>query len=488
MNPGDGVIFQIPLCSEGLPGLDQGMCTPDRKFLSMENSLSPCTINSETTCIEKVEVLQSSGTWTAASLESEAFERSLSWPAFPKLDIGPSYNSSIYKFADSNLGSEQLLFVRASYAVSSSELSSGPKQYEIVISGVDKTTWKSCTEKVSDPYLTTIASNSIQWFVDTASPVRTTPPTNSSVCYLRKPIDNRIRLTLNMKTPPSGWIDTYLGKAEAKLSTIQGSATPFQLVIEGDPVILPLAELNLYHSDVAGRGLLCASSITLVSRDWCSAKPRFSSARAGYSTTSSFSTDPFASFIEALKLFPQQVNKASTEYPTWRARVRRNSSELLQNCSIPQGIYGLVGGNALLVNSSIPVWNTASQTLEFKVTSPHFRANGETARGIYEMQINEKVAQCLWGTKITPQNVSISVLDENGESKISNATIAVNNGMVIFRATGFSYSTTTVKASMKKETIVKPNTTTRRLTCAKGRISKIQPRGITKCPKGWTKK
>jgi|688.fasta_scaffold97320_1 hypothetical protein len=488
MNPGDGVIFKNPLCSDGLPGLEKGMCTPDRKFLSLENSLSPCIVNSETTCIKQVEVMQSSGTWTTASLNSEAFERSLSWPAFPKLDIGPAYNSSIYEYIESDSVDAQLLFVRASYIVSFADLSSGPGQYEIEISSVNRTTWKSCTEEFSDPYLTGIASNKIKWFVDSASPARTTPPTNSSVCYLRKPINNRIRLTLNMKKPPNGWIDTYLGKAEAKLSSTQGSATPFQLVIEGNPVTLPLAELTLYHSDTTSRSLFCASSISVVSRDWCSEAPRYSSVRAGYSTTSTYSSDPFKSFIEAVRLFPQQVNTASTEYSTWRARVRRNNSELLHNCSIPEGIYGLVGGNALLVNSSIPIWNSANQTLEFKVTSPHYLVNGETARGIYEMQINEKVAQCLWGTKITPKNVVISVLDENGESKLSTATIAVNNGMVIFRATGFSYSTATIKASLKNESNATPKTMTKRQTCTKGRISKVQPRGITKCPKGWKKK
>ena len=148
----------------------------------------------------------------------------------------------------------------------------------------------------------------------------------------------------------------------------------------------------------------------------------------------------------------------------------------------------MIGGNALLVSSSIPIWNTATQTLEFSVASPHFRTDGQIAQGFYEMQINEKVAQCLWGTTITPQNVGISVLDENGKSKISTATIAVNNGMIIFRATGFSYSTTTIKASFKKETGVMPNSNVKRLTCTKGRISKVQPRGITKCPKGWKKK
>ena len=101
------------------------------------------------------------------------------------------------------------------------------------------------------------------------------------------------------------------------------------------------------------------------------------------------------------------------------------------------------------------------------------------------MQINEKVAQCLWGTKITPQNVSLAVVDDNGQSKVAAATISSGNGMIAFRASGFTYSSTTLRASFNSAQSLKTN---KRLTCLKGRKTKLQPHGTTKCPKGWRKK
>ena len=130
----------------------------------------------------------------------------------------------------------------------------------------------------------------------------------------------------------------------------------------------------------------------------------------------------------------------------------------------------------MVIDESIPTWDQATQTLEFGVASPHYLANGQVARGFYEMQLNEQVAKCLWGTKITPTNFNLSVVDENGQSKVATATVAVQNGMVIFRATGFTYSSAKLKVSLKK------------LICTKNGVAKIQAKNAMTCPKGWKKK
>ncbi len=473
MNPGPGVLFTIPPCDNGLPGLYEGMCGVDRRFLNLENSLSPCLVNSETTCIDNVEVLLDSGSWISATLDSEALDRPLTWPAFPNLDIGPANNGNIYSFQEASTGIQRLLFVRAAYELSYSNLNIGPSQYEILINTVDKTNWENCRNTSLD---------SINWFVSGSSPL-TKPPTSSSICYLRTPFENRIRLSLKMKNPPNGWVETYLSSADAKLSTNFSDSLPHKMIIEGSPVKLPKAKLVIPHSDIESRQILCNSGLPK-GLNWCSETNKLWSS-IGYSTTSTNGLDPFGSFTEAVKLFPKQLDIAETEYSTWRVRIKRADYRTVGNCSLPTGIYGLIGGNALLLSSSIPIWNPTSQSLEFGVTSPHYRPDGQTATGFYEMQINEKVAQCLWGTTITPQNVSLSVFDDNGQTKAAAATISSANGMIAFRASGFTYSSSTLRANLKT---TKNVSAAKRLTCIKGRSSKLQPRGVTKCPKGWKKK
>ena len=185
-----------------------------------------------------------------------------------------------------------------------------------------------------------------------------------------------------------------------------------------------------------------------------------------------------------LSAFPQ-LDTATHEYMAWSAVFRQFDNRSLNNCSEPSAIYGIVGGNALLIGSELPRWNPISQSVEFRVLSPHHRPNGEIANGTYEMQFNERVAQCLWGTTITPQNVSFSVVDDKGQSKVATAAISSGNGMIAFRASGFTYSSSTLRATLKT---TKNASTAKRLTCVKGRSSKLQPRGTTKCPKGWKKK
>ena len=472
MNPGPGVPFTNAPCVNGLPGLYEGMCGIGFKLHYLENSLSPCLVNSETTCIDEVEVLLDSGSWVSASLDSEALDRPLTWPAFPNLDVGPANNGNIYGFQEASTGIRKLLFVRAAYELSYSNLNIGPSQYEILINTVEKTNWENCTKTSSD---------SINWFSGRLSFFY--PPTSSSICYLRTPFENRIRLSLKMKNPPNGWIETYLSSADAKLSTDSSELLPHNMMIEGSPVKLPKVKLVIPHSDTESRQILCNSRLPK-GLNWCSETNKLWSS-IGFSTTSTNGLDPVGSFTEALKLFPKQLDTAEIEYSTWRVRIKRADSRTVGNCSSATGIYGLFGGNALLISSSIPIWNSASQTLEFGVSSPHYRPDGQTAIGFYEMQINEKVAQCLWGTKITPQNVSLAVVDDNGQSKVAAATISSGNGMIAFRASGFTYSSTTLRASFNSAHSLKTN---KRLTCLKGRKTKLQPHGTTKCPKGWRKK
>jgi hypothetical protein len=138
----------------------------------------------------------------------------------------------------------------------------------------------------------------------------------------------------------------------------------------------------------------------------------------------------------------------------------------------------------MVISDEIPIWNAATNALEFTVASPHYRPNGDIALGFYEMQLNQKVANCLWGTKITPTNVTLSILDAKGEAKVATSQVSVKDGVVIFRATGFTYSTTKLRATLKGAAKDKGS----QLVCSRNGITKVQPRNVSKCPKGWKKR
>jgi len=472
-------------CSDGLPGLKDGLCgDPSLPFGSIRNSLGLCTNDRSVSCIESLEI-SAGGEWLPAIAESDipfcsSCGQTATWSSIPKFDISASNGGSLFRL-DGVVGVPSLWYVFAFYKFELYHLSSPhrrPDGYIVEVAPVEL-----------------IPTSQEIW--NSERRVRF-----GEFTWLRMLPDKsfQARLTLNLKFEPSTWLRTYLTESSTEVARSPRQSGRFLLRVAGKSSRLPSASMNVTHSDIARRKKLCSSVTTtnhIKTTGFCGPDHDGSSFYVIRSSLNEASIrsgghakELFDAYAEKLNLFPE-LDRATKEQDYWAFSFLMRDPRQLEECPLASGIYGLVGGNSMLISDEAPLWNQRTQSLEFTVASPHYRPNGETAVGFYEMQLNEKVAQCLWGTSITPQNVSLSVLDDNGETKNAVATVAVQNGMVIFRASGFTYSISTLRASLKKPepaTVTSTVKPARRISCTKNGVAKLQPKGVTTCPKGWRKK
>jgi hypothetical protein len=100
-----------------------------------------------------------------------------------------------------------------------------------------------------------------------------------------------------------------------------------------------------------------------------------------------------------------------------------------------------------------------SGNLDLKVNAPHFRKDGVTLhRGVYEAKIPLETAQCLWGSSIVPgSQFNVEVLDESGAAKPANTAFEVTSDAVLIKASGFTYSSPTIRVQYVStpQTVVK---------------------------------
>jgi len=468
-------------CSDGLPGLKDGHCgDPSLPFGQIRNSLGLCANDRSVSCIESLEI-STGGKWIPAIAESDipacckstrfTVATPVTWSSIPDFDISASNRASLFRL-DGVAGVPRLWYVIAFYQFGLNDLKSPnprPQKYVVEVAPAELIPTSQGISNSGSRYLFLTDDTRLRVLNDKAF---------------------QTRLTLNLKSEPSTWLRTYLTESSAEVTRSTSQSDRFLLRVAGKSSRLPSASMTVAYSDNARREKLCS---TWISKTGFCGPDNAVSYGVILSTlgTQNISTNTlFDEYAKKIDLFPE-LDRAIKEEDFWVFSFSMTNPRQLQGCPLASGIYGLVGGNSMLISDEVPLWNQQAQALEFTVASPHYRPNGKTAEGFYEMQLNEKVAQCLWGTSITPQNVSLSVLDDNGETKNAVASVAIRSGMVIFRASGFTYSISTLRASLKKPepaTVTSTVKPARRISCTKNGVAKLQPKGVTTCPKGWRKK
>jgi hypothetical protein len=427
------------------------------------NTLSPCSVDDRVSCIKGLEVKAANTPWQTATYVGPTSPSKTTWESFPSLDLGPSNDSSIFTTTDKS-GKNVLWHTTISYRISLADIkagSTGPSQFDISVKPVKQISASECVWQNQLGALILIAGSG---------------PDFRNYCYERisQPSSFKARLILTLRHEPAGWITSRLQQFGAQIKKHTDGSGLVDLTLEGMNTAFPVASFTISDSDVDRKAKFCSATNIAMSSWRCNSNSPW---RGNYlfNTAGSSGDQSKASFLSLVEIFPE-LNQATFDTLSWSLLINMKKVDQINSCQLPSGIYGVVGGNAMVIDESIPIWDQATQTLEFGVASPHYLANGQVARGFYEMQLNEQVAKCLWGTKLAPTNFNLSVVDENGQSKVAAATVAVQNGMVVFRATGFTYSSAKLKVSLKK------------LICVKNGAAKIQAKKLTTCPKGWKKK
>lgn len=133
-----------------------------------------------------------------------------------------------------------------------------------------------------------------------------------------------------------------------------------------------------------------------------------------------------------------------------------------------------------------PYWDKTTESLNFGVIAPHLKTNGDQNTGFFTLWAPEAFIKCRWpeSTLIGAAKVTVEVLNPDGTPQLAVTSVKQANKTLYFSASGFHYSSPTIRVSAKKSVTPKSST----ITCIKGKSSKKVTAVNPKCPSGWKKK
>jgi len=315
------------------------------------------------------------------------------------------------------------------------------------------------------------------------------------------PLDATFAMTVKLSSKINGWLHGRVSNASATLTTDADGSTRFEVTAK--PVIVPMvglfskkseltSELNSYYTNLpkplGGTGL-CQD---------------FNETPQCLRQQTSFGTEGMKEFLLWLAMMKEKAIAAPTQ---WSIRTINDGGGLDLSCyQNNKSVSGIVMTNATNYISGPPVFNAATQSLDYKVAAPHFLPSGEVFRGTYDLLIDSKVARCLYGFSNAPIQATISVLSADGVEQSSTTSVAEKDGWMHLSANGFTFSNPTLRVKMQQAPIkiesspassttsvtaptVKPNTKSSQLviSCKKGKLIKKISGTKPKCPSGYIK-
>lgn len=320
------------------------------------------------------------------------------------------------------------------------------------------------------------------------------------------PLDVEFTMTLKLQTKINGWIHGRLNEVSAGIDV---AADGDQLIsVSGKPVLVP-SIFQWFHLD----------SLPTTVKNFYANEQRFMSKGTGFGGTSWGNASSILKdyigyttrdFPEAIAWYSAIGDKANSVASAWSFRTIE-SGNLPQQCNLnSNGLTGIVTTNSNMFVAMPPDFNSADQTLDYKVSSPHYLPDGSEFKGTYNLVMKSEYARCLYGFTKAPVSATISVLSADGTSQIPTTVLGERNGWLFLSANNFTFSSPTLKVKLtqvaESTPIATPTPTPsaaattqalaepkkiiaakKTITCRKGKTSK-KITGLTpKCPSGYKK-
>lgn len=312
------------------------------------------------------------------------------------------------------------------------------------------------------------------------------------------PLDYSFSLSLKLQTKITGWIHGRISEINADLSSDSSGLSTLQ--VEGKPVVVPTVFTWFKNSEVP-------ASV----RDFYANDPRRDTSGTGFGGRAWSPSQILKDYIgytenyfkEAMAWFDAIGDKSPIAATQWSFRSIEGGS-LDQRCyKDTSSILGLVTTNSTMFIANPPTFNKADQTLDYKVSSPHFLPDGSVFKGIYNLVMRSEFARCLYGYSQAPVSATVSILSSDGTNQVATTTLAEKNGWLYLSANGFTFSSPTLKVKLvqqKPAGVIKPTDGVKpapapaklakkvTISCVKGKNVKKVTAINPKCPAGYKKK
>ena len=299
----------------------------------------------------------------------------------------------------------------------------------------------------------------------------------------------------------TGWLHGRMRDASIKLE--KKSEKESLLTVSARPIKVPVVDVEKNVDDLPDSLLNYFAT-----RDWAGETLRYPLAttvqgtrvqpseknRAGLKNLSfkfintRFDTDSMKDFLQWL---PIAGDKASATPTQWRVSTMTDrGSGVVRDClNQSNTLAGLVTTNSTMYIDGPPTYDSAKGSLDYKVASTHFEADGKTVfKGSYELLMSSSVARCIYKFTSAPVNASVSVTSESGEPNVATTVVREKDNWLTLGAYNFTFSapTVSVKLTQVKAQVVTPaKPAVKKITCVKGKITKVVT--TAKCPTGYTK-
>ena len=219
--------------------------------------------------------------------------------------------------------------------------------------------------------------------------------------------------------------------------------------------------------------------------------------------------------MEMLGIWSKVLNDKAAAYPSQWIFYNLPDSSLSSTSSCikySKTLAGFVTTNSTTYTATPPVYNEQTGTLDYKVASPHYLADGKVFQGKYNLYIDSKVARCIYKFSNAPISASVSVTSsDGGQQSVATTVVNETNGWLHLSAAGFTFSSPTLKVKLTQDanavaavpspsskpsasaepapqTAVAPMIKKSTITCVKGKVTKKVTAISPKCPTGYKKK
>jgi hypothetical protein len=318
--------------------------------------------------------------------------------------------------------------------------------------------------------------------------------TSPTVCLLAwpLPLDVSFGYTLKSHEGIAGWLHGRISDAQASITAATDGDQ--LLTIQGKPTIVPgiyawfqkdnyPAPLKAFY-DLVGKTNENASGL-----GWPSLDGKTNNGPDGlpYSIMKEGFGYNEGGFKETLAWIASLSDKATYSQSVWSVRSMQ-SGEFANCVNGTKSLSGIVTTNSTMYIGNPPTFDQGSQSLDYKVVSPHFLPNGDEFKGSYDLLIKSDVARCIYGFSSAPVSAKISILSANGSTQVATTTFNEKNGWMHLVARGFTFSSPTVRVKLMQEGSKPVAASKVTITCVKGKSSKKVTAIKPACPSGWKKK
>jgi len=310
--------------------------------------------------------------------------------------------------------------------------------------------------------------------------------TDKGVCYNPGsfPSGYRFGISVKLSAKLAGWFHGRISEPKITSSLSEAGQT---INIEALPVIVPTLWEKVATTDISDE-----------LRTLLNSGQSFSNGQGNY-TPGSYGDPAFEMASPWIKMLK---DKASTSNTYWSVRTLtgNEAGEVYRCTKSSSELAGVITTNSLVYSAGPPAFNKADETLDYKLLSPHYSANGDVAKGSYDLLLRADVARCIYGFSKAPISASISIVSADGTAQVSTTVLNEKNGWLTLSAKNFTFSTPVVRIKLTQEAVavaptpiptasVKPVAAKKTsITCVKGKATKKVTAVNPKCPTGYKKK